>query len=482
MSHRRKEKTQDILPLHQSNYESNGFTYKPKSSKKNEYFETIIRNTLFIKWKVFLILFVIWVFIIHYFERFYVQWTMSACQWNKWETWSPPVRPHRIALVADPQIVDESSYQDRPNILNYFVKKISDNYLHRNYRFLQESLDPDTTIFLGDLFDGGRDWKTGMWLDEYRRFNEVFSKKPNRRVIESLPGNHDIGFESIDLEVVKRFTAFFGEANDILEIGNHSIILLDTISLSSEDPVIRHDSETFLNSLSDRLNPHFPKILLTHVPLYRANDKQLCGPYRESNKLFPIQKGKQYQTVIEYALSQKILGIIKPDIVFSGDDHDYCDVQYFFDDDSEKRFSREITVKSASMTAGIQYPAIQLLSLNNPYNLDREIKHPQPKFVTEMCYLPKPYFTLKMYVFFFICSLVILAIFSFPGLLYLRNFEHLKLKRDDDYQFSDNKWKPKLDKPFDNLSKVEQTKGFVINGLLLTTTIYLLFCIYYHFI
>ncbi|CUM46569.1 uncharacterized protein AC631_02023 [Debaryomyces fabryi] len=478
MSHRRKEKTDDILPLHLNSQDKHDFTYKPRAKSQSD----IIKNCHIVKWKILTVLTVIWIVIIHYFERISVRLSMEKCQWQNWEGWDKAAQPHRIALIADPQIVDDSSYQGRPAVLNYFVKKISDNYLHRNYRFLQEYLDPDTIIFLGDLFDGGRDWKNKMWLDEYIRFNEVFPKKPNRRTIESLPGNHDIGFETIDFEVVKRFAAFFGEANDIIEIGNHSIILLDTISLSSDDPLVSKDSTDFLSSLDQRLNPHFPRVLLTHVPLYRSNDKQLCGPYRESNKLFPIQKGKQYQTVIEFGISQQVLSIVKPDIVFSGDDHDYCDVRYSYDDNGSERFSREITVKSASMTCGIQYPAIQLLSLHNPYNLNPEIKLEKPKHVTEMCYLPKPYFALKMYVFLFICTLFILAGVFFQSLFNLLRFEQLKLKRNDDYQLTDNRWKPQKDLIINNLNKRRNIGEFFINGLILSFLIYVLFGIYYKFI
>lgn len=139
--------------------------------------------------------------------------------------------------------------------------------------------------------------------------------------------------------------------------------------------------------------------------------------------------------------------------MFSGDDHDYCDVRYSFDDNGSERFSREITVKSASMTCGIQYPAVQLLSLNNPYNLDPQVKLATPKHVTEMCYLPKPYFALKVYVFLFICTLLVLASVFFQGLFNLLRFQQLKLKRNDDYLLADNSWRPQKDLIIDNINK-----------------------------
>lgn len=93
--------------------------------------------------------------------------------------------------------------------------------MKRAYRTLLARLQPDSTLFLGDLFDGGREWSArrykspeeryrqygqDFWLDEYKRFQEIFvetwyeaglSNTPNdggRRLITSLPGNHDLGF------------------------------------------------------------------------------------------------------------------------------------------------------------------------------------------------------------------------------------------------------------------------------------------------
>ena len=134
------------------------------------------------------------------------------------------------------------------------------------------------------------------------------------------------------------------------------------------------------------------------------------------------------------------------------------------------------------MTCGIQYPAIQLLSLHNPYNLNPEIKLEKPKHVTEMCYLPKPYFALKMYVFLFICTLFILAGVFFQSLFNLLRFEQLKLKRNDDYQLTDNRWKPQKDLIINNLNKRRNIGEFFINGLILSFLIYVLFGIYYKFI
>ena len=87
-----------------------------------------------------------------------------------------PDSAHRIVLIADPQIVDDYSYPKQFKIINYFTKKLADNYLHRNYEMIHSVLAPDTTIFLGDLFDGGRYWDDKQWIDEYKRFTKIFPK------------------------------------------------------------------------------------------------------------------------------------------------------------------------------------------------------------------------------------------------------------------------------------------------------------------
>lgn len=411
-----------------------------------------------------------WIILVNFFERTHVKYTMLKCKWRHWERWDhiKGTIPHRIALLADPQLVDENTYPDRPDIVNYFIKKLSDNYLHKTYRVMQHYLDPDTVLFLGDLFDGGREWDDELWFKEYRRFNQIFAKQANRRTIQSLAGNHDIGFETIDKSRLKRFAAFFGPPNDFIELGNHTVVLVDSISLSSEDPEIKQVPQQFLESVNGLINENYPRILLTHVPLYRYNDKQLCGPLRESNGLFPIQKGTQYQTVILTDLSSQMLETVKPLIVFSGDDHDYCDVNHKLKDGS---LVREITVKSTSMTAGIKYPAIQLLSLNNP----TDIQANGPTLQTEMCFLPSPYLGLTIYILWLVICILVLAInFLMPQLfdnilVYFKTFS-----REVSLPFFTSTSKTQTS------NRDRDVRGFFVSLGVLLVCVYIILGLYYH--
>lgn len=310
--------------------------------------------------------------------------------------------------------MDNYSYPGRPWIVNFITQKILDNYHKRNWNFVQNKLDPDSTIFLGDLFDGGRNWDDEDWYVEYARFNSIYTKKPNRKTIMTLPGNHDIGFgETVNVTALERFKTFFGPTSSIHELGNHTIVLLDTISLSDySNEQVTKDPRQILESLASYESTDPPRILLGHVPLYRFPDSQKCGPLRESTKKFPIMKGLQYQTVIDYELSQEILSKIRPQIVFSGDDHDYCHITHPYKYQGQDRTAEEITVKSCSMNMGIKHPAIQLLSLNNPgssSSLSSET------YQTSICYMPQPFRAIKAYIALAIINTILfLVVFLAP--------------------------------------------------------------------
>ncbi|ODV76696.1 Metallo-dependent phosphatase [Suhomyces tanzawaensis NRRL Y-17324] len=421
MSYRRRDKHDDS-PQEDSGASKDDFSHSKDDNRHSPYFVAKRHHTSVathlgsIHYQALALVFVAWLAALHYFERIEVASVINKCQWTNWELWPLGTEPHRVAFLADPQIVDEYSYEGRPALLNYIIRRIADNYLHRNHRYIQQVLDPHTTIFLGDLFDGGREWDDDVWLNEYRRFNAVFPKQANRRTINIVAGNHDIGFEKIDHHVLHRFAQYFGDLNDYVELGNHTLVFLDTISLSHPDPVVNAAPKQFLDTINDKINTKFPRILLLHVPLYRFNDKSPCGPLREKQTPFPIQKGKQYQTVIEYDISQKVLATINPVVLFAGDDHDYCDIHQFYTFEDELRIAREIAAKSCAMTSGIKYPAIQLLSLNNPVDghlnpIDsvgkpagssyprNDLRSSDSTFTynTELCYMPNPYKSLRVY-------------------------------------------------------------------------------------
>jgi len=71
--------------------------------------------------------------------------------------------PYRIALIADPQLVDENTYTRR-GILLKLSQFFTDLYMKRNWRYIQNILHPKISIFMGDLMDGGREWDDRTYL------------------------------------------------------------------------------------------------------------------------------------------------------------------------------------------------------------------------------------------------------------------------------------------------------------------------------
>lgn len=343
----------------------------------------------------------------------------------------------------------------------------TDQYMRRNYNQLEKHLHPDTIFFLGDLFDGGREWSARQgstddpswaepkrsgseigwaktwkkygdkyWFFEYERFLNIFIKnwrsneptttleQRGRRLITGLPGNHDFGFGTNVREGAReRFQAYFGETNRVDVLGNHTFVSVDGLSLSArhlEIPEMKSISkpvEDFLEGVAAKkrravarelryragesdyirqdhiveelsqidfqnlptLDPgkgaaRFPTILLSHVPLYREPGAA-CGPMRERSPPavpavspdiangIPISGGYQYQNVLSNTDSLDILNRVEDVVhVFSGDDHDYCELTH----SSTRGDVKEITIKSMSWAMGVRKPGFLLVSLWNP--------------------------------------------------------------------------------------------------------------------
>ena len=303
-------------------------------------------------------------------------------------------------------------------------------------------LYPDSIVFLGDLFDGGREWSTTtskspekqyqkygdkFWLKEYKRFGDIFFDhwgdggtlprpgQPGRKIVSSLPGNHDLGFaKGVQVGVRKRFNAYFGEGNRMDVIGNHTFVSLDSVSLSAMgEPESRaleelwRPSKDFLDNaktqkkklvqrelrmqqglkpyppfLHDVVDDHelakatiphaddsvteFPTILLTHVPLYRASGTP-CGPYREHWPPTPPPKGQteplenDERNAIRVAGGYQYQNVLNPDITVDLADK-IGNIQYAFSGDDHD-YCEVVHKDYASAGNGIREITVKSISL-----------------------------------------------------------------------------------------------------------------------
>ncbi|KAF9907703.1 hypothetical protein BX616_000352 [Lobosporangium transversale] len=367
-----------------------------------------------------------------------VYWVLiHRCSWpenSSWDQSSETRKEHyRIALIADPQLTDWMSYH-QSGLLLALVEIYTDIFMRRSFKRLHASLRPDAVIFLGDLLDGGRttfgktfDKNKGrffervfitlssgwnqrpvivdledstrleitqdpkkMGIDEtafnitghYQQLVDVPLSSIERERIRNagksvrlyVAGNHDVGFgDKLVRPSMVRYKRIFGSVNYEIKIGNHSLVVLDTLALSSELPDIRQESQQFLSQLMNE-TPTLPRILFTHIPLYRIETTP-CGAARETKQLILDRMGEQYQNMIHAPLTQEILQGIQPDMVFSGDDHDWCEVAHAYKNSNVKSrgnsnkhysYTPEVTLPTFSFAQGIQQPGFVMLSLYNP--------------------------------------------------------------------------------------------------------------------
>lgn len=375
----------------------------------------------------------LWVALVWFGERTYPYSVIQRCSWKQLDTWQDGVSPTRVALIADPQLIDKHTYPGRPAVLEALTEFVTDRYLRRNWVYINSALDPDANVFLGDLFDGGREWNDKVFLEEFERFNKIFTKPVSRQTIMSLPGNHDIGFgDTVIPHAYERFKVYFGEPSSKHQIGNHTFVLLDTLSMmNSKNSTFYQPPNDFMKEItSEESFEEFPRILLTHVPLYR--DPALgCGPMRESKKPWPYVRGDQFQTMLSPEVTDSVLRGIRPAAVFSGDDHDACYAMHNYTltdeaDDKDILHAEENTVKSISMAMGILKPAIQLLSLHNPTPGSHS-----KTLETSICFMPSPFHAFFLYFLFggFTVSIILLVnflpvVFPASALTYLSKTQH----------------------------------------------------------
>lgn len=362
-----------------------------------------------------------WLVIILFFQYVDPFLTISRCSFDDdiVHSLNNGNRATKILLIADPQLIDAHTYPDRPSLLLSLSKITVDNYLYKNYIALITKLEPEMVIFLGDLLDNGRESADDYYEREFNRFTKLFIESVGSKkleIITNIPGNHDIGWENgVTKHSLGRFEENFGHTNKVIEKGNHELILFNTQTLSNtDDPIISASSKEFLKGLSKKMTKK-TRFLFTHVPLWRDINQQTCGKMRESNKAFPITKGYQYQTVLDAQTSQEILESIRPEIIFSGDDHDYCELVHSFNDDTNHQHKAiGVVVKSMSMAMGIKNPAVELLTLyDNPIELAQDWRFGKDIFKSKgesidfsinMCYMTKPYVDIASFILFAIIN------------------------------------------------------------------------------
>lgn len=368
-----------------------------------------------------------WIVVILWYEIGVFLHAVRSCEWPDSRFSGQSLRlpaPSHILLVADPQILDHRSYPERGPLLTYLTNLLVDLNLRKNWRAALRK-KPDAVIFLGDMMDGGR---FAMSEDEYEQYYHRFTTMfylPPAVPTYFIPGNHDIGLwrsETFSPVAKLRYMTHFGPLNRLISIANHTIVLLDAPSLVEEDIKRLDNGQTFSHWKPVRGGPvEFvktvaearstgPIVLLSHIPL--ARDNLDCGPLREKGTIRP-GIGLGYQNTLGTEVTAFLLESLKPAVVFSGDDHDYCESNHPSVAHEDSATIREVTVKSLSMAMGIRQPGFQLLSLA-PHQYWQTTKS-TATYADAPCLLPNQLrIYLSMYVPFFVITLLAIFLSNIP--------------------------------------------------------------------
>ncbi|WVN91103.1 uncharacterized protein L203_106352 [Cryptococcus depauperatus CBS 7841] len=337
-----------------------------------------------------------WVVLVIWYEIGGFFYSLSTCRFpdsslQRGHPGAPPLT--HIVLLADPHVPHPTlSYAPGSNrAVNWLKQQMDELFMRKSWNVVMRLGRVDRVLVLGDMLDWGR----GLLSDqEYREYVALFRsifQLPPTTSMHFIPGNHDIPIGPNGLFSTKarsRYPQYFEPPNTVLPIANHSFVMLDAVGLVEED-YRRYASEMqfgewngvdggvieFVQKLKDDPPPG-PKILISHIPLARP-ERAACGPLREKGGISK-GAGPGYQNLLGSETSRFLLNAIKPSLVFSGDDHDYCEYTHLGG-------VREVTIKSFSSSAGIRRPGFQLLSLIPPtLGADGSI----PTYADRPCLLP----------------------------------------------------------------------------------------------
>ncbi|KAJ2855785.1 hypothetical protein J3B02_001983 [Coemansia erecta] len=282
--------------------------------------------------------------------------------------------------------------------------------MRKSYRFLQTLMRPEKIIFLGDMMDGGREWADDQWMQEFQRYQSIFTNRyPRQTQIYNIAGNHDIGIGNTVIDhALQRFHRYVGPTNIVLDIADHQVILLDTLLLENDDRNKSRDSRDLVSRIAKNASDQRPRLLFTHVPMWRPS-KTYCGVERQSKEKYLLERtGYQFRDQLFQNTTSYLLEKIRPNAVFSGDDHDSCTVDHEIPN-APGILAREYTVGAFGWASGVPVASYALLTLY-PRTETREAA-----FLVQRCFLPYQLGIYKMYLLSFAVSLAIIGVFCFKG-------------------------------------------------------------------
>ncbi|KAK8941659.1 hypothetical protein KSP40_PGU016595 [Platanthera guangdongensis] len=250
------------------------------------------------------------------------------------------------------------------------------------------------------------------WGEELeRRFRRDYHGREREEVRRTAVESGGYVAARVARVVIQRYEKEFGARNYRFSAGKLDFIVVDAQTLDGP----KQGKETFLSwqfikniSQADTVTP---RVLLTHIPLYRPNDS-LCGPHRSSSIInqrvsyAAPDQGIKYQNYLTKDTSDSLLHFIKPTLVLSGHDHDQCTVTHSTDFGSIV----EHTLGTISWQQGNLYPSFMLLTAR-----DSNATGSTNPVSTNLCFLPMQTHIYIWYLFQFAFTLLLFFVWPTNG-------------------------------------------------------------------
>lgn len=332
-----------------------------------------------------------WFFNLLIGEWFAFHLAVGSCSWP----WTVQGHQVHLAIFSDPQLTDKYSYSFTQNhpLLSKVVEYYSDVYMRKSFQLFQyyHGRATDAVIFLGDLFDSAKYLSDEEFLQELQRWNWIFGRTRELQApFINVSGNHDVGYEigsEKTSSLASRFSQYFGPLNQIFHSGAFQLVVLSSTAacknLTNTSPQLIGETMLFLQQLSQTKGQN-PRILFSHIPLWRPPSSH-CGLLRRtSSSLHPDRTGFSYRTTLPAQATNEILSSISPIYVFSGDDHDQCTVQH--------ENIPETTVGTFSWLQGNIQPSFALVTAISPFCSNSSLQPNSgcaPEVLVHICFLPR---------------------------------------------------------------------------------------------
>ncbi|KAJ9537643.1 hypothetical protein OSB04_030376 [Centaurea solstitialis] len=333
-------------------------------------------------------------------------------------SWPSPSSP--MDQVNNPPIMDRTSLHLAPkSLILEIVQFYTDIYMRRAMLASIMPFKPDMVLFLVIILMAGLFFpmKIKRWQDSLNRFRHIFNletlERNTNNQVYFISGNHDIGYTAYHSqmpEVISRYEKVFGSRNYRFTAGEVEFVAVDAQTLDGHPQQNQTSAAwNFVNSVSrDSLSP--PRVLLTHIPLYRQ-DWTSCGSQRSSpvinQRISRTTEDQEivYQNYLTEETTKKLLDSIKPVVVLSGHDHDQCTVTHV----AEHGPVVEQTLGTISWQQGNLYPSFMLLTARKPTS-SNNTSSPADAVSTHLCRLPAQTFIYIWYLFLFVVTLVVVIL------------------------------------------------------------------------